>query len=85
MGNGACCIDASSKSAKVLNLDQFTCNICFELFNLEERCPMLVCSNQHTICKLCLDDLKIQACPYCKEEFNPALTKKNRTLFDMIE
>ena len=81
------CVDEKLASDDIVlrNLERFTCQICSELFNLKERCPMVICSNQHTICKLCLDGLKTKVCPYCKEEFNPALAKKNRTLFDMIE
>ena len=78
-------VDESSKGVKLRELEQFTCQICTELFNTKERCPMVMCPNFHTTCKMCLDGLKTKVCPYCKEEFDPALARKNRTLFDIIE
>jgi Na+/H+-dicarboxylate symporter len=34
------------------------CEICSQRFNHHERCPMMLCPNQHNACKQCLDRLK---------------------------
>ena len=46
---------------------QTTCEICTLSFDLTKKLPMVLCLNQHCICKTCLEDLKDHKCPSCRK------------------
>ena len=48
------------------------CPICTNEFNLEDRKPLMLCMNQHTMCLSCFNKLpaKIDRCPECREKID---------------
>ena len=55
---------------RVSKREIFTCEICVELYDFEAKLPMMICPNQHCICKACLEELKDQKCPTCRFEID---------------
>jgi len=45
-------------------MDRIQCPICFENFS-NERKPMIICSNGHSMCQGCFQDIKSSAKPEC--------------------
>ena len=46
------------------------CPICYEAFNLEKNKPLMVCWQQHMVCKECFDHgWKGNECPLCRAKF----------------
>ncbi|KAJ5080002.1 serine/threonine-protein kinase nek11 [Anaeramoeba ignava] len=60
----------------------FTCPICFEEYS-QERKPMIACAAGHTICELCLKNMK--ECPFCRSSLTKFKPIQNRILLEIIE
>jgi hypothetical protein len=57
------------KNCTMYNEENITilCDICME-FNM--KLVKTGCTNNHTICKICLDKIKNSNCPFCREKLN---------------
>ena len=71
-------------------MNLLSCFICRNQFNLAKRLPMMVCREQHTVCKSCLRNIKRtqyrdeRTCPMCNKHFTYENVKKNRLLAEMV-
>lgn len=59
----------SKTSANIIR-DHFQCGVCMNEYNTDNK-PMMICSNQHSICNNCLADLfkslmSEKRCPFCR-------------------
>ena len=48
------------------------CLICAIPYNRSDRLPTFLCTNNHTICRSCLNDIRYRApqCPFCRENID---------------
>ena len=55
------------------------CAICANEYDRDRRLPTLVCSNRHTLCGECLEDIgrKASTCPFCREPIHFPRTALN--------
>ena len=45
------------------------CNICYNSYDMLEHKPLLICSNDHSVCKQCLMSIRRRLkCPFCRAE-----------------
>ncbi|KAL0244221.1 hypothetical protein GEMRC1_008306 [Eukaryota sp. GEM-RC1] len=67
----------------MLNIN-LICIVCNEDFNFLERIPLIVCPENHTLCKQCTTQLlKTQHCPSCRSQLIHA-PKPNRYVMDLL-
>lgn len=58
---------SQSPYSSILSL-QGICNICFNTYDLDNSKPLLICLNDHSVCKQCLLAIKNNRlrCPFCR-------------------
>ncbi|KAL0218230.1 hypothetical protein RCL1_009078 [Eukaryota sp. TZLM3-RCL] len=57
------------------------CSVCLIPFDENARQPLIICSNNHSICKDCIPSLKI--CPFCRSRLIPN-PQCNRDLLHLL-
>ena len=62
------------------------CAICANEYDRDRRLPTLVCSNRHTVCGECLEDIsrKASICPFCREPICLPSTALNLDIFTRL-
>ncbi|KAJ5072241.1 protein aardvark [Anaeramoeba ignava] len=58
------------------------CPICFQNYS-QERKPMIICQDGHSICELCLKT--VDGCPFCRTSFDDFKPILNRILLQLIQ
>jgi uncharacterized CHY-type Zn-finger protein len=67
------------------------CVICKERYNREERQPMEICQEGHTICGVCRDMLlatkveRYKVCPFCKRLLHGSDMRLNQALLSQLQ
>ena len=62
------------------------CGICANPYDRGGRVPTVICTHQHTICRTCLDALRIKAphCPFCREKIDFGRICVNELLYGKL-
>lgn len=61
------------------------CNICYNPYDLEHYKPLLICRNDHSVCKACLLAIKQRLrCPFCREAVALDRIRINRAAVDLL-
>ncbi len=69
---------SSSKDLKGLN-----CEICFEMYNSENKQPLSLPSCGHTFCSICIKSFQ-NKCPTCRKSFQENQVQKNYALLSLL-
>ncbi|KAJ5076322.1 e3 ubiquitin-protein ligase siah2 [Anaeramoeba ignava] len=69
----------SNRFTKIYN---FKCSICFERFD-SKRKPIIICSNGHSICEKCVENVK--NCPFCRLRLDKSKFITNISLLQLSE
>ena len=61
------------------------CDICFEDFNRGTRTPLIICTMHHSLCRHCLDSLRVKPeCPFCRERIRFDKVVINNYIFELL-
>jgi hypothetical protein len=61
------------------------CDICFGNYDRTSHAPVIICSMHHTICKACMDALRVKPqCPFCRETVRMDKIVVNNYIFELL-
>jgi hypothetical protein len=61
------------------------CNICYNPYDLDQFKPLLICHNDHSVCKQCLIAIKkTLRCPFCRTDFRMDRIRLNQPAVDFL-
>jgi hypothetical protein len=61
------------------------CPICFQPYDRSSRLPLLLCTNRHTICKHCTEQLTLKFdCPFCREHITSGRLALNKDIYRLL-
>lgn len=61
------------------------CNICYNQYDFEENKPLLICSQDHSICRECLRAIRRNLkCPFCREIIRINRIRLNKVALELV-
>lgn len=61
------------------------CNICYNQYDLGDNKPLLICSQDHSICRECLKAIRRNLrCPFCRENIRLNRIRLNRVALELV-
>lgn len=60
------------------------CEVCFNKFDSNSRKPLISIGCGHTLCLVCLENLKVPYCPFCRKYLHLSKTVPNYTVLNML-
>lgn len=62
------------------------CNICYASYDRTDRKPLIICPQQHTICKTCLVAIKQRPrCPFCRAPLDFERIRVSREVLEFMK
>ena len=64
------------------------CEICSICFNTKDRPPILLCSFNHSACRVCVDDFGkkgISKCPFCRNDLSLSNMTQNQGITKLLQ
>lgn len=68
-----------------VKMSLLTCSVCMQTYNTSSREPQLVCPNNHTYCRECVEQCMRtnRRCPECRSEMRAPV--RNRDIYELVE